>query len=143
MTQVSSSTCAKQVLMPEWQFMALSSTNFCKWRLDESFLYEFISRYSDMIHKQKVTASLLKGLLVPHRFLRKKCPRLIKFASDQKTGLVDESFPNCQQEVWSKMTRWNELMLLHKIMKIFLAGENCPRLQNNVQYFHNCSSIKK
>lgn len=70
-----------------------------------------------------MTASLLKGLLVPQRFLGKMCPRLIKFTSDQQTGLVEESFPNCQQEVCSRMTRWNEVMLLHKTTKIFLTGE--------------------
>lgn len=63
---------------------------------------------------RKVTANLFKGLLVPQRFLGKGCSRLIKFTSDQKTGLVEESFPNCQQAVWGKMLRWNELLRLHK-----------------------------
>lgn len=76
-----------------------------------------------MIHKQESDSSPVKGLLVPQRFLGKKCPRLIKLMSDQRTGLVEESFPNCQQEVWSKMPRWNELMLLHKMTKMFLAGK--------------------
>lgn len=75
-----------------------------------------------MIHNSKVTASLFEGLLAPQRFLEEECPRLIKFILDQKAGLVEESIPDCQQEVWVKMPRWSKLTLLHKMKGMFLVS---------------------
>jgi len=59
---------------------------------------------------------------VPQRFLEEECLRLIKFMLDQKTGLVEESITDCQQEVRAEMPRWNKSILLHKMKKMFLAG---------------------